>query len=200
MVLPSLPKFVRNRGHGFSKRLNPAEVHCVCLRYRPAHCLHVALFRGKPAECETATTFTLLKTIQGSSVAVGRAWCLLQSPYPAATYFPNTTILIPVLATISTHAQMESQTRGPSASPPQVSRSTRFHMPTHGCMLYLARRRELALRRRERDNPPHPMWPLIPTFKHFINRHHNFPPSFSFHHLFPTWSNHRLAMHSTKHG
>ena len=47
-----LSQVVRNRGHGFSKRFNPAGVHCVYLRYCPAHCLRLALFRGKPAEWE----------------------------------------------------------------------------------------------------------------------------------------------------
>ena len=59
-----LSQVVRNRGHGFSKRFNPAGVHCVYLRYRPAHCLHVALFRGKPAEWERLQPLPCLRLTQ----------------------------------------------------------------------------------------------------------------------------------------
>ena len=35
-----LSQVVRNRGHGFSKRFNPAGVYNVCHAYRLAHCLY----------------------------------------------------------------------------------------------------------------------------------------------------------------
>ena len=49
MILPISPRFVHNRGHGFSKRLNPTGVYCFYHWYRPTPCLQLALFRGKPA-------------------------------------------------------------------------------------------------------------------------------------------------------
>ena len=121
----------------------------------------------------TVTTFTSLRTLQNHQ---WRQDTRSQHPAPRPLIFLNTTNLISVLATISTHAQIEARTRGPWLAPPKLVGRQGLHIP-HAWLHARSwlRRGELALRRRERDNPPHPMWPLIPTFKQFINHHHHFP-------------------------
>jgi len=94
-------------------------MHCVYLRYRPAHCLIISSLPGKAGWVGAVTTFTLLETNPGSSVRTEQQlqltapWPLIFLTLPASSQF--TTI---------THAQMEARTRGPSASPSQISRST----------------------------------------------------------------------------
>ena len=74
------------------------------------------------------TTFTLLETNPGSSVPEGEVQ-FLQHPVPRTLIFLNTTILISVLATISTHTQMEAQTRGPWLIPPKLVGRRGLHIP-----------------------------------------------------------------------
>ena len=122
-----------------------------------------------------ATTFTSLKTNQGSSVAAGQP--VPPTPAPRPLIFltpPSSSQFIPTSSrTRKWKAKLEDPRlvrhklvdRRGSICPRMVARSSWLQ------------RGELALRQRERDNPPHSMWPLIPAFKHVIICHHHFPPS-----------------------
>ena len=76
----------------------------------------------------TVTTFTLLRTNPGSSVGTGQVQCS-QHPAPWPLIFLDTTILISFLSTISTHVQMEAQTRGPWLAPLKLVGRRGLHIP-----------------------------------------------------------------------
>ena len=68
MISTAIPKFVHNRGHGFSKRLNPAGVYCFYHRYRPAPCLAISPLPRRLAEWARLQPLPCMNLTQGSLV------------------------------------------------------------------------------------------------------------------------------------
>ena len=68
MISTAIPKFVHNRGHGFSKRLNPAGVYCFYHRYRPAPRVYISPRPGRLAEWARLQPLACLNLTPGSLV------------------------------------------------------------------------------------------------------------------------------------
>ena len=86
-----------------------------------AHCLRLALFQGKPAEWGAATAVSSIKSTLGSSVR-GPKFPVVPPPWtPVTSYTPSSLSSSFSSIFFSTHAQMESQTRGPMDRPSQDS-------------------------------------------------------------------------------
>jgi len=132
------------------------------------------------------STSPSLRTNPGSSVRTKHG---SSTPCPVATHFPNTTILIPVLVTISTHTQMENQTRGPWLVPLKLVGRRGFHIAHRKeARSFLVQEVKNSHLGGESETKHHQTkWPLIPTFMHFITCLHNSSIIIrTFQHLFPT--------------
>ena len=136
MILPISPRFVHNRGHGFSKRLNPAGVYCFYHWYRPTPCLcNLALFLGKPAG---RARLNLYKAWDYPRVIVTTGQ--VSTPCPIAT--PIITIIIIIIIFLFHHQshtrKWKAQTRGPLDTPALIIRLKGVpYAPTFGSTLVL---------------------------------------------------------------
>ena len=158
----------------------------VCHAYRPAHYLNISSLPWKAGWVGAVSTSPSLRTNPGSSVRTKHG---SSTPCPVATHFPNTTILIPVLATIFTHTQMEAQTRGPWLVPPKLVGRRGLHIPhrKEARSFLVQEVKNSHLGGESETKHHHTKWPLIPTFKHFITCLHNSSTiNHLSHHLFPT--------------
>ena len=122
MISTEIPKVVHNRGHGFSKRLYPAGVYCFYHRYRPAPCLYISPLPGRMAEWARLQPLACMSLTQGSLVKpksnIGAS--NTAGPQPPPTH----TVLVQLFSSSHTR-KWKSQTKGPLATPSQVTWSTR---------------------------------------------------------------------------
>jgi hypothetical protein len=121
MISTAIPKVIHNRGHDFSKILYPAGVYYFNHRYCPAPCLYFSPLPGRMAEraqlqplpCMNLTPGSLvkLKSNIGASNTAG--------PRPPPTHRPRSSFFPSFHR--HTHTNGKLQTKGPWATPSQVS-------------------------------------------------------------------------------
>ena len=146
MISSSIPKFVHNRGHGFSKRLYPAGVYYFNHRYCPAPCLYISPLPGRMAEraqlqplpCMNLTPGPLVKRKTNIGVYFNTA-----GPRPPPTH----TVLV-INFPIVTHTQIENfKLKDPRRHPHKLVSRRGSHSPTDGSTLGLgSKRKELTPR------------------------------------------------------
>ena len=120
MISSSIPKFVHNRGHDFSKRLYPARVYYFNHRYCPAPCLIVSPLPGRIAERAQLQPLPCMNLTQGHWCAEDQVQCL-QHPDPPPP--PTHTVLVQHVSImpIATHTQMENfKLKDPGRHPHQL--------------------------------------------------------------------------------
>ena len=155
MISSSIPKFVHNRGHGFSKRLYPAGVYYFNHQYRPAPCLIISPRPGRMAERARSQPLPRMSLTRGSLVKLETRFSVyfntlacghrLHTPSSLSSFHRHA------------HANGKLQTKGPWATPSQVGQSMENPIrPTDGSTLGLGeRRKELAPRGKNEANNHH---------------------------------------------
>ena len=156
MLSTAFTKFVHNRGHGFSKRLYPAGVYYFNHQYRPAPCLIISPRPGRMAERARSQPLPRMSLTRGSLVKLKTRFSVYFNTL-ARGHLLNTTVLVINFFHHHAHANGKLQTKGPSATPSQVSQSLGNPIrPTDGSTLGLgSRRKELAPRGKNEANNHH---------------------------------------------
>src|SRR5664279_421057 len=94
---------VHNRGHGFSKRFNPAGVYNFTHTYRPAPCLNISTLPGNAGRVGMVMTFTSHKPIHESSVCQ-RPESSPQTSHPLTHYPIKVVPQHPLITSTSTYS------------------------------------------------------------------------------------------------
>ena len=165
MISTAIPKFVHNRGHSFSKRLYPAGVYYFNHRYCPTPCLIIRPLPGRLAERARLQPLACMSLTQGSLVKqksnIGVSLTLLDRGHLLHTpssfnFFPSS----------HSHANGKLQTKGPLATPSQVSWSLEspYVPPMEARSVLVQEVKNSHLGARMRRNNITPRWQLIQAF------------------------------------